>query len=199
MEWVMWNSLPLPGARLCSITHMTQTGKFVLVSHQKPLTIYRKITGQYLTSGNHGPPQVCGHSIRTRSSWDDSCRFCLMGHDDVRERTLVHEEILLGHDKYLCIRGYVGHRRVDTQQAQERVDTTKRGEICSCPWQPRPQEGYPVIRTAESLMGLSDTNQWTGPTHKLTRCWRCRWWWHWFWLQDYTRRPTLIEWVVRLL
>ena len=45
-------------------------------------------------------------------------------------------------------------------------------------------------------MGLADTYQWTGPTHKRARCGRFRWWWHWFWRQHCVSRPTLIEWVV---
>ena len=31
---------------------------------------------------------------------------------------MVHEEIVFGHDKYLCMRAYVDHRRVDTQQVR---------------------------------------------------------------------------------
>ena len=78
--------------------------------------------------------------------------------------------------------------------------TTSVGTDCrkgsTCPWQPRPQEGYVPVQTAESSMGVTDTHQWTGPTHKRARCGRFRWWWHWFWRQHCTSRPTLIEWVV---
>ena len=109
---------------------------------------------------------------------------------------MVREKIVFGDDECLCMRAYVEHRRVDTQQVQEPIDLVKCGESCSCPWQPRPQEGYVDIQTAESRMGLEDTHQWTGPTHKRARCWRYRWW-HWFWLQHCASRPTLIEWVVR--
>ena len=38
---------------------------------------------------------------------------------------MVREEIVFGHDKCLCMRAYVEHRRVDTQQAQEQIGTTK--------------------------------------------------------------------------
>ena len=48
---------------------------------------------------------------------------------------------------------------MDTQQAQEPIGAAKCGESCSCPWQPRPQEGYSPIQTAESRMGLADTHQ----------------------------------------
>ena len=54
---------------------------------------------------------------------------------------------------------HVEHRRVDTQQAQEPIVAAKCGESCSCPWQPRPQEGYVPIQTEESRMGLADTYQ----------------------------------------
>ena len=53
---------------------------------------------------------------------------------------MVREEIVFGHDKCLCMRAYVEHRRVDTQQAQEPIGTVKCGESCSCPWQPRPRK-----------------------------------------------------------
>ncbi len=43
------------------------------------------------------------------------------------------EAISVNHDKCLCIRGYVDHRRVDTQQAQEPIGAAKCGERCSCP------------------------------------------------------------------
>ena len=81
---------------------------------------------------------------------------------------MVLEEIVFGHDKWLCMWAYVDHRRVDTQQAQEPIVAAKCGESCSCPWQPRPQEGYVAIQAAESRVGLVDTHQWTGTTHKLT-------------------------------
>jgi len=86
---------------------------------------------------------------------------------------------VLRHDKCLCMRAYVEHCRVDTQQAQEPIGAAKCWESCSCPWQPRPQEGYAAIQGTESRMGLADTHQWTGPAHKRARCWRRRWWWHW--------------------
>jgi hypothetical protein len=85
-------------------------------------------------------------------SWMNRDRFCLT-------TCMVREEIVFGHDKCLCMRAYVEHRRVDTQQAQERIGTTKCGKDSACPWQPRPQEDYVVIQTAESLMGLVDTHQ----------------------------------------
>ncbi len=72
---------------------------------------------------------------------------------------MVHEEIVFGHDKYLYMRAFVDHRRVDTQQAQEQIGATKCGKDSACPWQPRPQEGYVAIQTAESRMGLTDTYQ----------------------------------------
>ena len=72
---------------------------------------------------------------------------------------MVREEIVFGHDKCLCMRAYVEHRRVDTQQAQEPIGAAKCGESCSCPWQPRPQIGYSTFQTAESRMGLADTHQ----------------------------------------
>ena len=72
---------------------------------------------------------------------------------------MVHEEIVFGHDKCLCMRSYVEHCRVDTQQEQEPIVAAKCGESCSCPWQPRPQEGYVPIQTEESRMGLADTHQ----------------------------------------
>ena len=71
---------------------------------------------------------------------------------------MVREEIVLGHDKCLYMRTYVDHRRVDTQQAQEPIGAAKCEESCSCPWQPRPQEGYVDIQTAESRMGLTHTS-----------------------------------------
>jgi hypothetical protein len=79
---------------------------------------------------------------------------------------MVREEIVFGHDKWLCMWAYVEHRRVDTQQAQEQIGTTKYRTGSACPWQPRPQEGYFAIQRAESRMGLTDTHLWTGPTHK---------------------------------
>ena len=60
---------------------------------------------------------------------------------------MVHEQIGFGDDECLCMRAYVEHRRVDTQQPQEQIDTTKCRKSCSCPWQPRSQEGYVVIQT----------------------------------------------------
>ena len=72
---------------------------------------------------------------------------------------MVREEIVFGDDEYLCMRAYVEHRRVDTQQAQEQIGTDKCGKHCSCPCQPRPLEGYPVIQTGESCMGLADKHQ----------------------------------------
>ena len=41
---------------------------------------------------------------------------------------MVREEIVFGHDKCLCMRAYVEHRRVDTQQAQEPFGAAKCGE-----------------------------------------------------------------------
>ena len=76
---------------------------------------------------------------------------------------MVLEEIVFGHDKCLCIRAYVEYRRVDTQQAQEPIVAAKCGESCSCPWQPRPQEGYAAIQPTESRMGLTDTHQFSEP------------------------------------
>ena len=67
-----------------------------------------------------------------------------------------------------CMWAYVEHRRVDTQQAQAQIGATKCGKGIACPWQPRPQEGYVAIQAAESHVGLADTHQWTGTTHKLT-------------------------------
>ena len=45
---------------------------------------------------------------------------------------------------------------MDTQQTQEQIDTDKCAIQCSCPWEPRPQEGYPSIQTGESFMGLHE-------------------------------------------
>ena len=40
-----------------------------LVSHQKPLAIYQNCqSARVLTSGRHGAPQVCGHSIRNQGN-----------------------------------------------------------------------------------------------------------------------------------
>ena len=62
-------------------------------------------------------------------------------------------------NKCLCMRAYVEHRRVDTQQAQSQIGATKCGKGSACPWQPRPQEGYVAIQAAESHVGLADTHQ----------------------------------------
>ena len=72
---------------------------------------------------------------------------------------MVRQEIVLRHDKCLCMRAYVEHCRVDTQQAQEPIGTAKCGESCSCPGQPRPQEGHGAIQATGSHMGLTDTHQ----------------------------------------
>ena len=81
---------------------------------------------------------------------------------------MVREEIVFGDDECLCMWAYVEHRRVDTQQAQAQIGATKCGKGSACSWQPRPQEGYVAIQAAESHVGLADTHQWTGTTHKLT-------------------------------
>ena len=62
---------------------------------------------------------------------------------------MVREEIVLRHDKCLCMRAYVEHCRVDTQQAQEQIGATKCGKGSACPCQPRPQKGYVDIQTSE--------------------------------------------------
>ena len=41
---------------------------------------------------------------------------------------MVREEIVLGHEKCLCMRAYVEHRRVDTQQAQEPIVATQQAQ-----------------------------------------------------------------------
>ena len=70
---------------------------------------------------------------------------------------MVREEIVFGDDECLCMRAYVEHGRVDTQQAQANVEKAVRAH--GNPWQPRPQEDYVAIQTAESRMGLTDTHQ----------------------------------------
>ncbi len=138
-----------------------------------------------------------GHN---RSGWKRSFKISRChgwkGTGFVWQPHMVREEIVFGHDKCLCMRAYVEHRRVDTQQAQEQIGATKCGKGSVCQWQPHPQEGYVAIQTSESHMGLADTHQWTGPTHKRARCGRFRWSWHWFWHQHSVWRPTLIERVV---
>ena len=53
---------------------------------------------------------------------------------------MVREEIVFGDDKCLCMRAYVEHRRVDTQQAQEQIviGATKYRTGSACPWQANP-------------------------------------------------------------
>ena len=80
-------------------------------------------------------------------SWMKRDRLCLT----------FREEIVFGDDECLCMRAYVEHGRVDTQQAQANVEKAVRTH--GNPWQPRPQEGYVAIQTAESRMGLADTHQ----------------------------------------
>jgi hypothetical protein len=62
---------------------------------------------------------------------------------------MVREEIVFGDDEYLCMRAYVEHRGVDTQQVQDQIGATKCKKGSACPWQPRPQEGYFAIQRAE--------------------------------------------------
>ena len=71
---------------------------------------------------------------------------------------MVREEIVFGDDECLCMRAYVEHRGVDTQQAQEQIGATKCRKGSACPWQPRPQEDYFPIQRAESRMRLADTH-----------------------------------------
>ncbi len=49
-------------------------------------------------------------------------------------------------------------RRVDTPQTQEQIDTTNCGQSCSCPWQPRSEEGYDVKEQERGGLGQSDCN-----------------------------------------
>jgi len=92
---------------------------------------------------------------------DDACKgaFPIIQAQLPWVQCFVCPSVVFGHDKCLCMRAHVEHRRVDTQQAQEQIDATKCRKGSACPWQPRPQEGYFAIQRAESRMGLVDTHQ----------------------------------------
>ena len=75
---------------------------------------------------------------------------------------MVREEIVFGDDEWLCMRTYVEHRRVDTQQGQEQIGTTKCRKGCSYPWERRPQVGYADIQaTWDSQTNISEPDRHT--------------------------------------
>ena len=48
---------------------------------------------------------------------------------------------------------------MDTHQTQEQIDTTNCGKSCSCPWQPRSEEGHDGKEQERGGLGQSDTEK----------------------------------------
>ncbi len=71
---------------------------------------------------------------------------------------MVHQEVVFCNDKYLGMGAYVEHHRVDTQETQEKIDTTNCGKICSWSWQPSSEEDHDGKEQEHGGLGQSDCN-----------------------------------------